>query len=339
MDTQNLTRTLSRPQVYLWRMIIFLVLIGFIGAVLYAPIARAFMANPALNGLIIAVLVIGTLYSFSQVTRLYPEIRWVNTFRVSEPGLSVDRKPKLLAPMANMLRDRTGHLSLSTVSMRSLMDSIASRLDEARDTSRYLVGLLIFLGLLGTFWGLLETIQSVGTTINALDTSGGDSLVIFEELKSGLQAPLSGMGTAFSSSLFGLAGSLVLGFLDLQASQSQNRFYNELEEWLSSITELGSGEGVTEASNNQMQMALMEMHRSMNELGVNIQNGIASGHGQSDEAVKELARGIDKLVKQMRAEQKVVREWVDEQAAQQVELANALREFSASVGIKRPRGR
>jgi len=296
------------------------------------------MANPALNGLIVTVLMIGTLYSFSQVMRLYPEIRWVNNFRISEPGLSVDKKPKLLVPMANMLRDRTGHLSLSTVSMRSLMDSIASRLDEARDTSRYLVGLLIFLGLLGTFWGLLETIQSVGKTINALDTSGGDSLVIFEELKSGLQAPLNGMGTAFSSSLFGLAGSLVLGFLDLQASQSQNRFYNELEEWLSSITELGSGEGASEASTNQLQLALMEMHRSLNELGINIQNGIASGHGQSDEAVKELARGIDKLVKQMRAEQKVVREWVDEQAAQQVELANALREFSASVGLNR-RGR
>lgn len=219
------------------------------------------------------------------------------------------------------------------------MDSIASRLDEARDTSRYLVGLLIFLGLLGTFWGLLETIQSVGKTISALDTSAGDSLVIFEELKSGLEAPLNGMGTAFSSSLFGLAGSLVLGFLDLQASQAQNRFYNELEEWLSSITELTTAESAGDGMGGQLRLALMETIRSLDELGSGIQNGILASQGQSEESVRELARGIDKLVKQMRAEQKVVREWVDEQAAQQTELANILKDFSANAGVGRPRGR
>lgn len=339
MDTQNFTRTLSRPKVYLWRMIIFLILIGFIGTVLSGPILRAFMANPALNGLIVGVLAIGILYSFGQIMRLYPEIRWVNNFRISEPGLSVEKKPALLAPMATMLRDRTGQLTLTTASMRSLMDSIASRLDEARDTSRYLVGLLIFLGLLGTFWGLLETIQSVGKTISALDTNAGDSLVIFEELKSGLEAPLNGMGTAFSSSLFGLAGSLVLGFLDLQASQAQNRFYNELEEWLSAITELSTAESTGDGVGGQVKHALMETIRGLEEMGAGIQNGILASQGQSEESVKELARGIDKLVKQMRAEQKVVREWVDEQAAQQNELANILKDFSASTGAGRARGR
>ena len=148
--------------------------------------------------------------------------------------------------MATMLRDRTGTISLSTASMRSFMDSIGSRLDEARDTGRYLVGLLVFLGLLGTFWGLLETIQSVGEAIDTLDSKATDNVQLFSDLKAGLAAPLKGMGTAFSSSLLGLAGSLILGFLELQASHAHNRFYNELEEWLSGITELTPG-GVASA--------------------------------------------------------------------------------------------
>ncbi|GBF27979.1 hypothetical protein MnTg02_03041 [bacterium MnTg02] len=332
MERSSLHSTLSKPQVFLVRMFIFLILIGFLGAILYEQILRAFWSNPALNGLIFAVLLFGILYAIGQIFRLYPEIRWINSFRVADPGLSVERMPVLLAPMATMMRDRTGQIALSTTSMRSIMDSIGSRLDEARDTSRYLIGLLIFLGLLGTFWGLLETIQSVGKTIASLNTGGGDSLVIFEELKSGLEAPLKGMGTAFSSSLFGLAGSLVLGFLDLQASQSQNRFYNELEDWLSNITELtlaeSSGGG---SASSDMRFAFMDMQRSLADLGDRIQMGLENGQGQSDEAVRELARGIDRLVKQMRAEQKVVREWVDEQAAQQTELAAALRDFTHRV--------
>src|SRR5690606_2111179 len=143
-------------------------------------------------------------------------------------------------------------------SMRSIMDSIGSRLDEARDTGRYMVGLLVFLGLLGTFWGLLETITSVGTTISALDTSASESSMVFEELKTGLAAPLKGMGTAFSSSLLGLAGSLVLGFLELQASHAQNRFYNELEEWLSGITELTPGGSGADQLNRQLYSAVFE---------------------------------------------------------------------------------
>ena len=330
---ETIGRRLSRPQIYLLRMLVFLVLIGFLGAILHAPAITAFMSNPGLNGLILGVLAIGILYAFRQVIRLYREIYWVNNFHVGEPGIALMSDPKLLAPMANMLRDRRGSLALTASSMRSIMDSIGARLDEARDTSRYLVGLLIFLGLLGTFWGLLATITSVGQTISALDVGGGDTAVIFEELKTGLQAPLQGMGTAFSSSLFGLAGSLVLGFLDLQASQAQNRFYNELEEWLADITQIettGGGDAT-----GQLRYAVADMQRTMADLGERLQASVQmmgnSQGGSSDEAVKELAGGIEKLVRQMRAEQKVVREWVDEQASQQAELSQVLRQLQMQL--------
>jgi hypothetical protein len=325
-------------------MLIFLILVGFLVAILYAQVLSAFMANPGLNGLIVGVLFIGIAYSFRQILRLYPEIRWVNKFRLGDPGLKMPRPPVLLAPMATMLRDRTGHLSLSTLSMRSILDSIGSRLDEARDISRYLVGLLIFLGLLGTFWGLLETINSVGTTINSLDMGNSDGLVIFEELKAGLEAPLKGMGTAFSSSLFGLAGSLVLGFLDLQASQAQNRFYNELEDWLSGITELQLGETLGSGTTPQLRYAMLEMQRSISQLGLNIERGALNDN--STEAVRNLAAGVEKLIEQMRAEQKVVREWADEQAQQQQDLAAVLKNIteqtdgkSGTSGKPGPKGR
>jgi hypothetical protein len=324
--------TLSRPMVFFWRMIIFLILVAFLVAILYAQILSAFMANPGLNGLIVGVLFIGIAYAFRQIVRLFPEVRWVNSFRVADPGLKVPKPPVLLAPMATMLRDRSGHVSISTLSMRSILDSIGSRLDEARDISRYLVGLLIFLGLLGTFWGLLETINSVGKTISTLDTSNNDGLVIFEELKEGLAAPLKGMGTAFSSSLFGLAGSLVLGFLDLQAGQAQNRFYNELEDWLSGITELQLGETLSSSATPQLRFAMQDMQRSITELGSNIEQG--SLNDNSTEAVRNLAAGVEKLIEQMRTEQQVVREWADEQAQQQQELASVLKNISEKSDAK-----
>src|SRR6187200_510348 len=180
----SLHRSLSTPGQYLWRMFVFLVLVGLLVAVLHRQLWDAMLNNPGLNFLICFVLVAGIFYAFSQVVRLYPEIRWVNAFRIADPGLAISHRPVLLAPMATMLRDRTGSLSLSATSMRSIMDSIGGRLDEARDTGRYLVGLLVFLGLLGTFWGLLDTISSVGRTIAALDTKGESSLM-FDELKTG----------------------------------------------------------------------------------------------------------------------------------------------------------
>ena len=185
------------------------------------------------------MLGIGIAFAFRQVIRLFPEVNWVNGFRLADPGLAVERPPVLLAPMAVLLRDRIGRMAISSQMMRGILDSIAARLDEARDMSRYMTGLLVFLGLLGTFWGLIETVGSVGNVINTLKP-GGDAGAIFDALKEGLAAPLSGMGISFSSSLFGLAGSLVLGFLDLQTSQAQNRFYTDLEDWLSTtVRDLG----------------------------------------------------------------------------------------------------
>jgi hypothetical protein len=319
-------RTLSMPGVYLMRMLVFLGFVGFIAAILAIQFFAAFQANPGLNGLIIVVLLIGVIFAFWQVFRLYPEIRWVNAFRIADPGLAISHQPVLLAPMATMLRDRTGALSLSTHSMRSFMDSIGSRLDEARDTGRYMIGLLVFLGLLGTFWGLLETIQSVGKTISALDTKSADSALVFQELKAGLAAPLKGMGTAFSSSLFGLSGSLVLGFLELQASQAHNRFYNELEEWLSGITELTPGivPANTDQISHQLHGSMHEIQRSLAEMA----DRIANGQGPPADGVRELANGINQLIIQMRQEQEIVRQWADEQATQQADIAAALRDLA-----------
>ncbi|MGY8998020.1 MAG: flagellar motor protein MotA, partial [Alphaproteobacteria bacterium] len=239
---------MTRPHPYLIRMAIFLVVVFAVVVVLLPTLLEAFRANPALPGLILGVLRLGILYIFRQVQMLYREVDWIERFRNAAPGSSVQAAPRLLAPMAALLGERQaqGRLSLSTASMRSMLDSIGSRLDESRDISRYLIGLLIFLGLLGTFWGLIKTIGAVSGTLTGLSVGEGqDIIALFDDLKQGLAAPLSGMGTAFSSSLFGLAGSLVLGFLDLQSSQAQNRFYNELEEWLSSITRLQTGSSLS----------------------------------------------------------------------------------------------
>jgi hypothetical protein len=336
----SLHRSLSTPGMYLWRMFVFLVLVGLLVAVLHRQLWDAMLTNPGLNILICFVLLAGTLFAFQQVLRLYPEIRWVNAFRIADPGLAISHRPVLLAPMATMLRDRTGSLSLSATSMRSIMDSIGARLDEARDTGRYLVGLLVFLGLLGTFWGLLDTIQSVGKTISALDSRAADSVTVFDELKNGLAAPLRGMGTAFSSSLLGLGGSLVLGFLELQASHAHGRFYNQLEEWLSGITELAPGGSHTpDYASHQLYAAISDMHRAISDLNDRLgsvpQMDPAAQRAPAPDAVKDLAKGVDQLVRQMRAEQKVVREWVDEQAAQQSEVASALKDLAAKVARTR----
>lgn len=330
------SRRLTPPGVFLLRMTIFLTLVGFLAAILFDQLKHSFLNNPGLNGLIVGTLALGIVYAYRQVFRLYPEIRWVNAFRISDPGLSISARPVLLAPMATMLRDRTGTLSLSTAAMRSFMDSIGSRLDEARDTGRYLVGLLVFLGLLGTFWGLLETIQSVGAAIDTLDSKATDNVQLFSDLKAGLSAPLKGMGTAFSSSLLGLSGSLILGFLELQASHAHNRFYNELEEWLSGITELtpaGTGAHTNDYVNRQLLSAVVEMQRSLEDFANRVvdQAGMPAKGVAPQEDVRDLARGVNQLVTQMRSEQKVVREWVDEQAQSQAEVAAMLRNLADAM--------
>jgi hypothetical protein len=328
MAEMHYKNALTKPSVFLRWMFLFLLITGFIGVLLYAQIFRAFMANPGLNGLIAGVLFFGIIYSFRQVIRLYPEINWVNQFRLSDPAIKQKKPPVLLSPMVKLMGNRSAADAMSTGSMRSILDSVGSRLDEARDTSRYLIGLLVFLGLLGTFWGLLETINSVGKTIGSLPT-GGNNLGGLEDLIAGLKAPLSGMGTAFSSSLFGLAGSLILGFLDLQASHSQNRFYNELEDWLASITELGSSEVSSHSDAAQIHYAVQELQQSLGILAQAMQQGGGRAGGGGEAPVRELASGIDGLVKQMRAEQQVVREWMDEQAAQQSDIAATLKMISA----------
>jgi len=322
---------LTRPQVFLWRMSLFLILAVLLATILDGQtqqLRKSFLANPGLNALIIGVLLVGIVYAFRQVLRLYPEINWVNNFRISDPGITSDKTtPVLLAPMATMLKDRTGHLSLATGAMRSLLDSVASRLEEQRETTRYLVGLLIFLGLLGTFWGLLQTVSTVGATIGALDTGGGDNVMLFDQLKEGLAGPLKGMGTAFSASMFGLSGSLILGFLDLQAGHAQGRFYNELEDWLSGITELQLADAPGAAGGApQVRFALLDMQRSLSDLNDKVETRLLNDN--TGDAVKDLAAGVDKLIRQMRAEQRVVREWADEQAQQQHELATVLRQIT-----------
>ena len=239
-------RRANRSRRFLIRMVLFLVLVAALVAALFRPLAVAFMGNPAVNGVILALLLSGIVYIFRQVLLLEPESEWIDNFRerLANHDLTAPSgpPPRLLAPMAGMLGTRqSGRVSLSATSLRTLLDGIATRLDETRETSRYLIGVLIFLGLLGTFYGLLETVRSVGGVIGGLDVSAKDVVRAFAALKAGLAAPLHGMATAFSASLFGLAGSLVLGFLDLQAGQAQNRFYNDLEEWLSTYTRLSSG--------------------------------------------------------------------------------------------------
>jgi hypothetical protein len=225
----------------------FLVGVAVLAILLGHPLVTAFLGNPGVNGVILVILLCGIVYIFRQVLLLDPEIDWIESFRYREAGdeqIADDRPtPRLLAPMARMLGTRQGgRVSLSASSLQTLLDGIASRLAETREASRYLIGVLIFLGLLGTFYGLLETVRSVGGVLAGLGGGGGDAARALADLKAGLESPLAGMSTAFSASLFGLAGSLVLGFLDLQAGQAQNRFYNYLEEWLSTYTRLSSGQ-------------------------------------------------------------------------------------------------
>ncbi len=307
---------LSSPRIFLWRMLVFVALCGAVVFVLHKQIEIAFMANPALNSLIIFVLVIGTALSFRQVLRLYPEIRWVNGFRVSNRALAVKRPPRLLAPMAAILgSNRVGQMAISAPTLRGMLDSIATRLDEARDISRYMTGLLVFLGLLGTFWGLIETVTSVGGVIQGLKATG-DAASMFDALRGGLAAPLSGMGISFSSSLFGLAGSLVLGFLDLQSSQAQNRFYTELEDWLSTTVYDHAAEPIlAEGSSGHMRNAIERLRAAVSETG---------GNKAASAAMANLAEAVNGLVQQMRLEQQTIRGWVDSQAEQHREIKDLL---------------
>jgi hypothetical protein len=310
---------MTSPQRYLTRIAIFLVAAIAVAVGLYQPLTAAFMANPALNGVIVLVMVIGVAYALRQVWMLNVEVNWLETIRSQRPGLSVASPPKLLAPLATMLGgDRQRRLSLSATSLRSILDGISARLDEAREITRYIIGLLIFLGLLGTFWGLIETIRAIAEVIGGLRVEGsGDVARIFDNLKAGLEAPLAGMGTAFSSSLFGLAGSLLLGFLDLQANQAQNRFYNDLEDWLSGATRLTGGIGGGDGDQNVPAYIQALLETTADSLD-NLQRTIAQGEttrARSEAALSTLADRMTTLTDQMRTEQDLMVRIAENQSA------------------------
>lgn len=313
---------LSNPQVFLISMVIFLGLTGFLAAILYRQIYSAFFTNPGLNGLILGVLVVGIILVFLQVIRLFREVRWVNSFKVGDTYGAERTEPVLLAPMrALLMRQHSG--ALTTGSMRSILDSIANRLDESRDISRYLIGLLVFLGLLGTFWGLLQTIGSIGSTIQSLDPGSGNTNDILNSLKAGLSEPLEGMGTAFSSSLFGLSGSLVLGFLDLQAGRAQNRFYTELENWLSTVTDLDG-----DLRSGPVSGDLGAVVQQLQAMQFQPQSG---GDEKTQAALGNLAGGIQGLVRSMRSEQQMMRDWADAQAEEQKEVRKTLADIAKAL--------
>ena len=314
---------MTRPQRYIVRMIVFLVIVAAACAALAPQLQSAFRANIMLNGLIVGVMFLGIIYIFRQVIVLRPEIAWLeNLAQASQGGqvfpgnLTEKRPPRLLAPMATMLGERRGRISLSALSMRSLLDGIQSRIEESHEISRYLIGLLIFLGLLGTFWGLLETINAVGATIADLSGSAADPAALFEEMKRGLQRPLSGMGTAFSSSLFGLAGSLVLGFLELQAGQAHNRFLNELEEWLSGVTRLSSAGPVGDGDQSVPAFIQALLEKTADSLD-QLQHVISRSEGERtsvNQNLVALTERLSTLTDQMRAEQGVLMRLVETQS-------------------------
>lgn len=293
-------------RVLVW-MSVFLIAVAIVSAIMAAPLRNAFMGNPVFNGIILVVFAIGILINYRQVLVLAPEVRWIEAFRRAEGELPPSRSG-LLGSMARMLTGRHGdRFSLSALSLRTLLDGIRSRLDEARDLSRYIVGLLVFLGLLGTFWGLLETLQAVAGIIGGLDLQGsGTAATVFSELKQGLERPLTGMGTAFSSSLFGLAGALVLGFIDLQAGHAQNRFYYDLEEWLSGQTRLSSGAfaGEGEGSVPAYIHALLEQTADSLDKLQRVMTRGEDDRRTADRKLLNLTEQIANLVEQARSEQK-----------------------------------
>ncbi len=306
---------MTRPTVFLLRMLLFLVAVAVVVGLLSGALFTAFANNPLLNTLIVSVLALGIGWNIRQVIRLTPEVTWLETFQRARNRLSGIPAPKLLAPMAAMLAARTAkgrdgqeRFTISAPAMRSMLDSIASRLDESRELSRYMVGLLIFLGLLGTFWGLLLTVSSVGDVINSMSVGSGDINALFEQLKSGLARPLKGMGTAFSSSMLGLAGALVLGFLDLTAGQAQNRFFNELEEWLAGLTRVSSGVlgGEGEGSVPVYVQALLEQTAENMENLQRILSRGEDGRKEANAAVLSLTERIGTLSDTMRANQQLM---------------------------------
>ncbi len=323
---------MTRPNSYLARMAAFVIGVAAIATLLGRAIVPFFMGNPWVNGIIVAILLAGVIYIFRQVAMLNREVTWIEKFRLNQGHIATDHMPRLLSPMATMLGSgRGGRVSLSPTSLRTLLDGISTRLDETRETSRYLIGVLVFLGLLGTFYGLLETVQSVKGVLGELSLGGSDVSAAFADLKERLSVPLGGMSTAFSASLFGLAGSLVLGFLDLQAGLAQNRFYNELEEMLSGYTRLsGAGPNVElgEASVPAYIQALLEQTADSLDNFQRILSRGEEGRLAANAPLHALAERLGTLTDQMRTEQSLMLRL----AEQQLELRPVLQKLADSAG-------
>lgn len=319
---------MTRPQRYLARMAVFVIAVGGIAALLSPALIPYFMGNPIVNGIILGILFAGIVYIFRQVMLLNPEVDWIEKFRRNQGNIPVQRVPRLLSPMATMFGDRRGgRVSLSAMSLRTLLDGIGSRLDETRETSRYMIGLLVFLGLLGTFYGLLETVQSVKGVIGGLSIAGGDAARAFDDLKMRLEMPLGGMSTAFSASLFGLAGSLVLGFLDLQAGLAQNRFYQDLEEWLSGYTRLSGGGPATDAGETSVPAFIQALLEQTADSLDNLQRILGRGEESRIAAnanLLSLTERLAALTDQMRTEQNLLLRLTE----QQVELKPVLQRLA-----------
>ncbi len=276
-------------------LMVVVILLTVAGGVLALPrILPVIEANIPLNSVIIAVFVFGVLTCFWQVIQLVVSVNWIEGFTSTGQGQNA---PRLLAALAALLRSRSARSNLSATSARSMLDSVATRVDEARDITRYIVNLLIFLGLLGTFFGLATTVPAVVDTIRNLEPREGEAAVdIFGRLMGGLEEQLAGMGTAFASSLLGLAGSLIVGLLELFASHGQNRFYRELEDWLSTITRLGvgSGDGDGSAFDNAAAAVLDQMIEQMQELQRLFEQS-DQNRGVIDARLTSLAHSIERM--------------------------------------------
>lgn len=296
----------SQPVRQILLMLLVLALVGVGVYIAFPRVAPVFLANPYLNGFIAFVFVIGVLACFWQVLQLSSSVSWVEGFVADRPGHHLTRAPRLLAPLAALLRKRGARMQISAASSRSILDSVATRIDEARDITRYIVNLLIFLGLLGTFYGLATTVPAVVDTIRSLAPRDGEGGVeVFSRLMTGLETQLGGMGVAFASSLIGLAGSLVVGLLELFAGHGQNRFYRELEEWLSTITGLGFAPGDAEAGEvgpDQAMLAAVAEHLSdrMDALQTAVTDG-AAARAATDEYLSRLTDAVETMAGRLEA--------------------------------------
>ncbi len=297
------TTYFSQPIRQIVTMLIVSGLVGFGGWVIHAEVVEIFATNWLLNGFIGLVFLLGVLTCFWQVLILMQSVSWIEGFARHTPGHELTIPPKLLAPLAALLRTRGAKMQISASSTRSILESVGTRIEEARDITRYLTNLLVFLGLLGTFYGLATTVPAIVETIRSLAPQEGQNGVeLFSKLMNGLEAQLGGMGTAFSSSLLGLAGSLVVGLLELFAGHGQNRFYGELEEWLSSITRLGFSSGDGDGPDNSAMTGVMDHMAVQMETLQSFYAQADANREVVDGRIGDLAAAIGLLTERMQAE-------------------------------------